>query len=234
MRFFVFAITALLSGMSVLSQESSADEQNQSWYLSGSYSTAVWSSDYWNEKLSPQPDTVRSHDSANFEEFNNHSLGFGYRTGRFQTDLVYEDFGTVNWVMGRTVDNRNRVFDGGGLLTVESINLMVQIAYDLYQSNDNEIFMLLGMGQSKHYVDTAYLMISGVRVDYALPNKKINTSYRFGLGNRYALNEHASLEAKLNYSDYGKAWNKFNGNGLESYNIKMQAVEAGISLKYYF
>ena len=49
MRFFVFAMTVFLSVVSVFSQESSAEEQNQSWYLSGSYSTAVWSSDYWNE-----------------------------------------------------------------------------------------------------------------------------------------------------------------------------------------
>ena len=231
---FLICFSLFLSSTAYSQDTSDAvGDKNQSWYASASFATAIWSSDYWNERQSNGPDIVVSHDSAKFEDFNNYSLGFGYRTGKFQVDLVYEDFGTVNWVIGRTVDNSARIFDNG-VLSVESTNLMAQVSYDLYQSDKNNIFMLLGLGQSEHYIDTAYLMISGVRVDYAAPNTETNTSYRLGVGNRYKLNENLALEAKLNYSDYGKALNKHNTTGLKSYNIKMQAVEAGVSLKYYF
>ena len=63
-------------------------DKNQSWYASASFATAIWSSDYWNERYSSSADAVVSHDSAKFEDFNNYSLGFGYRTGKFQVDLV--------------------------------------------------------------------------------------------------------------------------------------------------
>lgn len=207
--------------------------QNQSWYASASYATAIWSSDYWNEIYPNYADAVVSHDSAKFKNFNNYSLGLGYKNNRFQTDLVYEDFGTINWVTGKTIDNNPRTYDSGKM-EVQSTNLMAQLAYDVYQSKDKQAFVLIGIGQSEHYIDTAYLMISGTKVEYAAPNTTTNTSYRLGVGGRYLISKNVAIETKLNYSDYGKAMNKNNSTGLISYNVKMQAVEAGVSLKYYF
>ena len=234
MRFFVFAITALLSGMSVFSQESSAEEQNQSWYLSGSYSTAVWSSDYWVEDFfSQKSDAVVSHDNPRFKDFNNYSLGIGLRNGRFQTDLIYENFGTVRWVVGTTVDRTPRTYDSGEM-QIESTNLMLQLSYDLYEYDKGAFFVTAGVGQSEHHVDTAILNISGIQVEYADPSNFFHTSLRGGFGLRYPVSDKASLETRLNYSDYGMARVYDASTGYASYAIKMQAVEAGISLKYYF
>ena len=110
---------------------------------------------------------------------------------------------------------------------------MAQLAYDVFQSKDKQAFILFGIGQSEHYIDTAYLMISGTKVEYATPNTTTNTSYRLGVGGRYLVSQNVAIETKLNYSDYGKAINKNNSTGLISYNVKMQAVEAGVLLKYY-
>jgi hypothetical protein len=46
--------------------------------------------------------------------------------------------------------------------------------------------------------------------------------------------ENTAIETKLNYSDYGKAINTSSNSNKKLYSIKMQAVEAGVSLKYYF
>ena len=98
---FLFCFSLFLSSKAY--SKDTNNNSNQSWYASASYATAIWSSDYWNERYSSGADAVVSHDSAKFEDFNNYSLGFGYRTGKFQVDLAYEDSGTVNWVIGRTV-----------------------------------------------------------------------------------------------------------------------------------
>lgn len=156
MRFFVFAMTALLSVISVFSQESIAEEQIQSWYLSGSYSTAVWSSDYWNERYY-SADAVISHQNQKFKDFLNYALGIGYRSDRIQTEFVYEDFRKVRWTAGQTVDGSGRVFDNGEL-HVESKNIMAQITYDFFNYKNNQVFGLIGVGLSEHHVDTAYLI----------------------------------------------------------------------------
>ena len=44
-------------------------DKNQSWYASASFATAIWSSDYWNERYSSDADAVVSHDNAKFEEW---------------------------------------------------------------------------------------------------------------------------------------------------------------------
>lgn len=208
--------------------------QNQSWYASASYATAIWSSDYWNEDyFSFKPDAVVSHESPRFKNFNNYSFSFGYRTGKFQTDLVYEDFGTINWVVGTTVDRNPRTYDSGEM-QVESTNLMLQLSYDLHQIDKTQLFLLAGVGQSEHSVDTAYLNILGTTIEYADPNSTNHTSYRVGMGIRHPITDNLSIETKLNYSDYGKAYVYDASTGYSSYNIKMQAVEAGVSLKYYF
>ena len=48
------------------------------------------------------------------------------------------------------------------------------------------------------------------------------------------MTENAAIETKLHYSGYGKAVNMSSTSNKKSYSIKMQAVEAGVSLKYYF
>ncbi len=230
---FLICFSLFLSSKAYSQNTSDAvGDKNQSWYASASYATAIWSSDYWNEKYT-NAETVVSHKDQEFKDFTNYSLGFGYRTNRFQTDLVYEDFGKVRWTAGETVDNSARTFQNGEL-HVETKNIMGQVSYDFFNHENNQIFGLIGIGFSEHDIDTAYLMISGVRVDYASPNKTKNTSYRIGIGNRYRMTKNTALETKLNYSDYGKAINLNSTTGVRSYNIKMQAVEAGVSLKYYF
>jgi opacity protein-like surface antigen len=207
-------------------------DKNQSWYASASFATAIWSSDYWNERYY-SADAVVSHQNQKFKDFSNYALGIGYRSDRIQTEFVYEDFKKVRWTAGQTVDGSGRVFDNGEL-HVESKNIMAQVSYDFFNHKNNQVFGLIGVGFSEHHVDTAYLMISGVRVDYASPNTTKNTSYRLGIGNRFRLTKNTAIETKLNYSDYGKVFNLHTTTNKESYSIKMQAIEAGISLKYYF
>lgn len=213
--------------------DNTPEHTDKPWYASVSYATAIWSSDYWNESYPSTPDAVISHQNQKFKDFSNYSIGFGYRSNRFQTDLVYEDFSKIRWTAGETVDNSARTFQNGEL-HVESKNIMAQFSYDFLRYENNQFFGLVGLGVSEHMIDTAYLMISGTRVDYASPHTTNNTSYRFGIGNRYRLSENTAVETKLTYSDYGKAYNLNSTNNKLSYSIKMQAVEAGVSLKYYF
>lgn len=231
----LFFLCFLLIGKPAFSEDkdNTQGSTDKSWYASVLYATAIWSSDYWNEIDPSQPTAVISHQNQKFKDFTNYSLGFGYRTNRFQTEVVYEDFGKVRWTAGETVDNSARTFQNGEL-HVETKNIMGQVSYDFFNYDNNQIFGLIGIGFSEHYVDTAYLMISGVRVDYASPNKTKNTSYRVGIGNRYRMTKNTALETKLNYSDYGKAYNLDSTTNYTSYSIKMKAVEAGVSLKYYF
>ena len=86
------------------------------------------------------------------------------RNGRFQTDLIYENFGTVRWVVGTTVDRTPRTYDSGEM-QIESTNLMLQVSYDLYEYDKGAFFVTAGVGQSEHHVDTAILNISGILRD---------------------------------------------------------------------
>ena len=71
-------------------------DKNQSWYASASFATAIWSSDYWNERYY-SADAVVSHQNQKFKDFSNYALGIGYRSDRIQTEFVYEDFKKVCW-----------------------------------------------------------------------------------------------------------------------------------------
>ena len=218
--------------MFLLANSSPVSAQEKKWYFLAGGSVSVWSSDKWSD-CSYVGDCVTSHSNARLEEFNSHVVGVGRLLEKFSLEMSYEDKTRTKWKADRTVQTNGTIAQSAQA-NFETKNIMLQLNKDLMSSEDINLYGLLGVGKSEHYNDTAFLVVSGTKVEYADPHTVDTVSYRVGMGLNSKIRDNLMLDGRFFYTDYGDAEVYDNVKNSVSYSVGMKSLDVGLYLRVLF